>query len=78
MFGNSLEDLGKGNIKCKNKHSDKFPKFLKIFEKLRKSSEILGIFRKSSEVFESFRKSLEKSENVAKWSRLTSSIFSFL
>ena len=77
MFGNSLEDLGKCNIKCKNKHSDKFPKFFKSFGKLRKSSEILGIFRKSSEVFKSFRKSLEKSENVAKWSRLPSSIFSF-
>ena len=36
MFGNSLENLGKSTGECKNKHSDRFPKFLKIFGKNRK------------------------------------------
>ena len=49
MFGNSLENLGKSTGECKNKQSDKFPKFLKIFRNLRKSSEIFGKNRKMSQ-----------------------------
>ena len=49
MFGNSLDNLGKSTGECKNKQSDKFPNFLKIFENLRKSSEVFGRLRKSSE-----------------------------
>ena len=37
-----LENLVKSTGDCKNKHSDKFPKFLKIFANLLKSSEIFG------------------------------------
>ena len=48
MFGNSLENLGKSTGECKNQHSNKFPKFLKFFENLRKSSEVFGNLRKSS------------------------------
>ena len=58
MFGNSLDNVGKSSGECKNKHSDKFPKYLKIFGNLLKSSEIFG----------------KKSENVAKCSRRPSSI----
>ena len=39
MFRNSLENLGKALESAKNKHSDKFLKFLKIFGNLWKSSE---------------------------------------
>ena len=46
MFGNSLENLGKSTREYKNKHSDKFPKFLKIFGNLWKSSEKIGECRK--------------------------------
>ena len=46
MFGNFLENLGKSTGECKNKHSDKFPKFLKIS---RKSLEIFRSLHKSSE-----------------------------
>ena len=44
MFGNSLENCGKSNRECKqtNKHSDKFPKFLKKF------SEVFGKNRRMS------------------------------
>ena len=42
MFGNSLENLGKSTRECKYKHSDKFPKFLKIFGNLCKSSGKIG------------------------------------
>ena len=49
MLGNSLDNLGKSTGECKNKQSDKFPNFLKIFENLRKSSEVFGRLRKSSE-----------------------------
>ena len=67
MFRNYLENLGKSTGKCKNKHSDKFPKFLKIFGNLRKKSENVarcsrqpsGIFNflKSSEIIGSLRMS---------------------
>ena len=46
MFGDSLDNLGKSTGECKNKHSDKFPKF---FKNLRKSSEKIGNLRKKSE-----------------------------
>ena len=36
MFGNSLVNLRKSTGECKNKHSDKFLTFLKIFGKNRK------------------------------------------
>ena len=61
FFGN----LGKSTGECKNKHSDKFPKVLKIFGNPRKSSEVIG----------SLRKSTEKLGNVAKCSKQTSSVF---
>ena len=67
MFGNSLDTLGKSTGQCKNKHSDKFPKCLKIFGNLRKSSEnaqddfpaFKKNFMKSSEIVGSLRKSSE-------------------
>ena len=40
MFGISLENFGKCTGECKNKLSNKFPKFLKFFGNFRKSSEI--------------------------------------
>ena len=50
MFGSTLENLGKSTGECKNKHSDNFPKFLKIFANLRKSSEIFGKIGKCRKV----------------------------
>ena len=63
MFGNFLDNLRKSTGECKNKHSDKFPKFLKIFRNLRKSLEIFGSLRKSSKVFGKNRKMSESSQN---------------
>ena len=37
LFGNSLENLGKGTGECKTKHSDTFAKFLKFFANIRKN-----------------------------------------
>ena len=76
MFRNSLENLGKSTGECKNKHSEKFQKFLKIFGSLRKSSEVFEKNRKMSEssqndlptIFENFRKFSEVFGNVRKTS----------
>ena len=59
MFRNSLENLQKSTGKCKNYHFNKLPKFLKIFENLRKSL----VLRTSSEIFGKIQKN---SETVAK------------
>ena len=76
MFGNSLDNLGKSTGECKNKHSDKFPKLLKIFGNLRKSSEIFGKNRKMSQsaqddlraFFDFFMKSSEVIGNLQNYS----------
>ena len=62
MFGNSLENLAKSTGDCKTQHSNKFPKFFKIFGNLRKILEIVpkGLKRPSS-IFDFLFKS---SENV--------------
>ena len=59
MFGNSLENLGKSTGECKNKHSDKFPKFSKIFGSLRKSSEPSKIFGKIGKCRKVLKKTLQ-------------------
>ena len=71
MFGIFLENLGKSTGECKNKHSDKFPKVLKIFGNLLKSSEISGKSRKMSQsaqddlpAFLNFLRNLRKSSEV--------------
>ena len=71
MFGYFFGNLGKSSVESNNKHCDNFPKFLKIFENLRKSSEICGSLQNTSKVFGNLRK---KSEMVAKCSRRPSNI----
>ena len=69
-----MESLGKSTGECRNKHSDKFPKFLKIFGKDRKMSQSAQddlpafkfFFMKSSEVIGNLRKSSEKFEKCRK------------
>ena len=58
MFRNSLENLGKALESAKNKHSDKFLKFLKIFGNLWKSSEISGNLRKNQKMSQSAKNDL--------------------
>ena len=83
MFGNSLENLGNRTGEYKNQHSNKFSKFLKIFENLRKSSEKLRncrkvlkttfeFFVKSSEIVGNLRKSSEK---IGKCRKVLKTIF---
>ena len=77
--------LGKSTGECKNHHSNKFSKFLKIFGNLRKSSEIVAKclkqpfsifdffnFRKLLEVFGNLRKS---SEEIGKCRKILKTIF---
>ena len=70
MFRNSLESLQKSTGECKNYHFNKLPKFLKIFENLRKSL----VLRTSSEIFGKIQKN---SETVAKCLKQHFSIFEF-
>ena len=51
-----------GTGECKNKHSNKFPKFLKIFGNLRKSLEKIAKCSKQPSGVFYFFKSLEISE----------------
>ena len=80
MFANSLDNLRKGTGECKNKHSGKFLKFLKIFGSVWKSSEKIGkcrkvlkttfqhfyFFLKSLEIVGSLRKKIGKCRKVLK------------
>ena len=54
-----LKTLEKAPESVKNKHPNKFPKFLKIFGNLRKSSEISGSLWKSSGEIRKCRKALK-------------------
>ena len=51
-----MENLGKSTGECKNQHSNKFPKFLKVFGNLRKSSDVFGKIQKLSQ--SAFKKQL--------------------
>ena len=68
MFGNSLENLGKSTREGKNKHSNKFPRFLKIFGNLQslwKSSEKIAECRKVLKTtFQQFLKLIRKLSEV--------------
>ena len=90
MFGNSLDNLWKSTGERKNKHSNKFPKFLKIFgnlrEKIGKCRKVLKItfqhFWNFFEIFGNCTRSSEifgslrkNSENVGKLSKRSSNTF---